>query len=91
MFYAAAIFLSKKDYTDIQRSVADKSMCRFNNGWKLSSFLFDYSTLEPKDSWICKKKMFAGHSYVIPPIKKFKDPKYLKGAESLAALLNQKA
>jgi hypothetical protein len=95
MFYAVADFYpNEKDYTDIQRSVADKFYKADSTmaGNYHHSF-FDYSTLEPKDSWICKQEdAAAGHAYVLySAYQKFKDPKYLKGAESsLQALLNQK-
>ena len=95
MFYAVADFYpNEKDYSDIQRSVADKFYKADSTmaGDYHHSF-FDYSTLEPKDSWICKQEdVAAGHAYVLySAYQKFKEPKYLKGAESsLQALLNQK-
>lgn len=95
MFFAVADFYpNEKDYSDIQRSVADKFYKADSTmaGNYAHSF-FDYSTLEPKDSWICKQEdVAAGHAYVLySAYQKFKDPKYLKGAESsLQALLNQK-
>lgn len=95
MFYAVADFYpNEKDYSDIQRSVADKFYKADSTmaGNYQHSF-FDYSTLEPKDNWICKQEdVAAGHAYVLySAYQKFNDPKYLKGAESsLQALLNQK-
>jgi hypothetical protein len=95
MFYAVADFYpNEKDYSDIQRSVADKFYKADSTmaGNYQHSF-FDYSTMEPKDSWICKQEdVAAGHAYVLySAYQKFNDPKYLKGAESsLQALLNQK-
>jgi hypothetical protein len=95
MFYAVADFYpNEKDYSAIQRSVADKFYQADSTmaGDYQHSF-FDYATLEPKDSWICKQEdAAAGHAYVLyAAYQKFKDAKYLKGAESsLQALLNQK-
>lgn len=95
MFYAVADFYpNEKDYTEIQRSIADKfyqadSIMAGN----YSHSFFDYSTLEPKDSWICKQEdVAAGHAYVLyAAYQKFKDEKYLRGTKSsLEALLNQK-
>ena len=94
LFYAVADFYpSEKDYSDIQHSIADKFYIADSimSGNYHHSF-FDYSTLEPKDSWICKQEdVAAGHAYILySAYQKFKEPKYLKGAESsLQALLNQ--
>lgn len=95
MFYAVADFYpNEKDYTTIQRSIADKFyQADSTMAGNYHHSFFDYSTLEPKDSWICKQEdVAAGHAYVLySAYQKFKDPKYLKGAESsLQALLNQK-
>ncbi|TDD94749.1 hypothetical protein E0F76_15955 [Flavobacterium cellulosilyticum] len=95
MFYAVADFYpNEKDYSTIQHTIADKFYKADSTmaGNYHHSF-FDYSTLEPKDSWICKQEdVAAGHAYVLyAAYKKFKEPKYLKGAESsLQALLDQK-
>ncbi|MEC5167314.1 hypothetical protein RCH18_003069 [Flavobacterium sp. PL11] len=95
MFYAVADFYpDEKDYTSIQRSIADKfykADSTLAGNYKYS--FFDYSMMEPKESWICKQEdAAAGHSYVLyAAYKKFKDPKYLKGTKSsLESLLNQK-
>jgi len=94
MFYGLANFYpEQKDYSRIMRSIADKfyeadSVMAGN----YSHSYFDYKTLEPKDSWICKQEdAAAGHAYVLfSAYQKFKDPKYLKGAKSsLEALLAQ--
>ena len=95
MFYAVADFYpNEKDYTTIQRSIADKFyQADSTMAGNYHHSFFDYSTLEPKDSWICKQEdVAAGHAYVLySAYQKFKDPKYLEGAESsLQALLNQK-
>lgn len=95
MFYAVADFYpNEKDYTTIQHSIADKFyQADSTMAGNYQHSFFDYSTLEPKDSWICKQEdAAAGHAYVLySAYQKFKDPKYLKGAESsLQALLNQK-
>ncbi|UMB54193.1 hypothetical protein MKD41_01640 [Lutibacter sp. A64] len=94
LFYGVANFYpEEKDYTIIMKSVADKF-------YKADSILagnyqhsfFDYSTLEPKDNWICKQEdAAAGHAYVLyAAYQKFQDPKYLEGAKSsLEALLAQ--
>ncbi len=95
LFYGVAnLYPKEKDFKMIQRSIADKF-------YKADSVMagnyhhsyFDYASLEPKDSWICKQEdVAAGHSYVLySAYQKFKDPKYLKGAKlSLEALLSQK-
>lgn len=95
MFYAVADFYPKeKDYDYILRSIADKFYQADSvlNGNYSYSF-FDYSTMEPKKSWICAQQdVAAGHAYVLySAYQKFEDPKYLEGAKSsLEALLNQK-
>ncbi len=95
LFYAVADFYPKeKDYETILRSVADKFYLADSvlNGNYSYSF-FDYSTMEPKKSWICTQEdVAAGHAYVLySAYQKFKDPKYLEGAQSsLEALLNLK-
>lgn len=95
LFYAVADFYPKeKDYETILRSVADKFYLADSvlNGNYSYSF-FDYSTMEPKKSWICSQQdAAAGHSFILySAYQKFKDPKYLEGAKSsLEALLNQK-
>lgn len=95
LFYAVADFYPKeKDYETILRSVADKFYLADSvlNGNYSYSF-FDYSTMEPKKSWICSQQdVAAGHSFILySAYQKFKDPKYLEGAKSsLEALLNQK-
>jgi len=95
LFYGVAnLYPKEKDFKMIQRSIADKF-------YKADSVMagnyhhsyFNYETLKPKDSWICKQEdVAAGHSYVLySAYQKFKDPKYLKGAKSsLEALLSQK-
>ena len=95
LFYGVAdLYPKENDFEMIQRSIADKF-------YKADSVLagnyhhsyFNYATLEPKDSRICKQEdAAAGHSYVLfSAYQKFKDPKYLKGAKSsLEALLSQK-
>tara|TARA_R110000868_G_scaffold121097_2_gene321336 strand:- start:1945 stop:3675 length:1731 start_codon:yes stop_codon:yes gene_type:complete len=95
IFYAVADFYpNEKDYTTIQRSIADKFyQADSTMAGNYHHSFFDYSTLEPKDSWICKQEdVAAGHAYVLyAAYQKFKDPKYLKGTESaLQALLDQK-
>ena len=95
MFYAVADFYpEEKDYETILRSVADKfymadSVLQGNYSYSF----FDYSTMEPKKSWICAQEdVAAGHAYVLySAYQKFDDPKYLKGARSsLEVLLNLK-
>ena len=94
LFYGLANFYpEEKDYSEIMRSVADKfyKADSIMEGNYAHSF-FDYSTLEPKDNWICKQEdVAAGHAYVLyAAYQKFEDPKYLKGAKSsLEALLAQ--
>lgn len=94
LFYGIADFYpNEKDYTNIQRSIADKF-------YKADSVMagnydhsfFDYATLEPKDNWICKQQdAAAGHAYVLyAAYKKFQDEKYLYGTKSsLEVLLSQ--
>lgn len=95
MFYAVADFYpNEKEYATIQHSIADKfyQADSIMAGNYAHSF-FDYSTLEPKDSWICKQEdVAAGHAYVLyAAYQKFKDPKYLAGTKSsLETLLKQK-
>jgi len=95
LFYGVANFYpEEKDYSEIMCSVADKfyKADSIMAGNYQHSF-FDYSTLEPKDNWICKQQdVAAGHAYVLySAYQKFEDPKYLKGAKSsLEALLAQK-
>jgi len=95
LFYGVAnLYPNEKDFEMIQRSIADKfyqadSVMAGN----YHHSYFDYATLKPKDSWICKQEdAAAGHAYVLySAFQKFKDPKYLKGAKSsLEALLSQK-
>ncbi len=94
LFYGVASFYpEEKDYSDIMRTVADKfyqadSVMAGN----YEHSYFDYSTLEPKDNWICKQQdAAAGHAYVLySAYRQFEDPKYLAGAKSsLEALLAQ--
>ncbi len=94
LFYGVASFYpEEKDYSDIMRSVADKfyqADSVMAGNYKHS--FFDYSTLEPKDNWICTQQdAAAGHAYVLySAYHKFQDPKYLSGAKSsLEALLAQ--
>lgn len=95
MFYAVADFYPKeKAYEPILLSVAEKfyqADSILNGNYSYS--YFDYSSMEPKKSWICAQQdVAAGHAYVLySAYQKFNDPKYLKGAKSsLEALLNQK-
>ena len=92
MFYAVADFyLEENGYESILRSIADKfyqADSILNGNYSYS--YFDYSTMEPKKSWICAQQdAAAGHAYVLySAYQKFKDPKYLIGAKSsLEALL----
>lgn len=94
LFYGVASFYpEEKDYSDIMRTVADKfyqADSVMAGNYKHS--FFDYSTLEPKDNWICKQQdAAAGHAYVLySAYRQFEDPKYLAGAKSsLEALLAQ--
>jgi len=95
MFFAVADHYPEEDgYNAILRSVADKfymadSVLQGNYDYSF----FDYSTMEPKKSWICTQQdVAAGHAFVLySAYQKFQDPNYLKGAKSsLEALLNQK-
>jgi len=95
MFYAVAnLYPEEDDYNAILRSVADKfykadSVLKGNYEYSF----FDYSTMEPKKSWICTQQdVAAGHAFVLySAYQKFQDPKYLEGAKSsLEALINQK-
>lgn len=95
MFYAVADFYpNEKDFEPILHSVADKfyeANAVLNGNYEYS--FFNYANMEPTKNWICAQEdVAAGHAYVLySAYKKFKDPKYLKGAKSsLEALLNQK-
>ncbi|MCM4167413.1 hypothetical protein DHD08_06910 [Arenibacter sp. H213] len=94
LFYGVAnLYPNEPDYEGLQRSIADKfyaadSILAGNYTYSY----FDYSTMEPKESWICAQEdVAAGHAYVLySAYKKFGDPKYLKGAKSaIEALLSQ--
>ncbi len=95
LFYAVADFYQdEQDFDTILRSIADKFYQADSvlNGNYAYSF-FDYSTLEPKNSWICTQQdAAAGHAFVLySAYQKFNDPKYLEGAKSsLESLLNEK-
>ncbi|GGW28570.1 hypothetical protein [Arenibacter certesii] len=95
LFYAIADhYPNEPDYESLQRTIADKfyaadSILAGNYAYSF----FDYSTMEPKESWICTQEdVAAGHAYVLySAYKKFVDPKYLRGTKSaIEALLNQK-
>ena len=95
LFYGVAdLYPEEKDFEMIQRSIANKffeadSVLAGN----YNHSFFDYSRLEPKDTWICKQQdAAAGHAYVLySAYHKFQNPKYLKGAKSsLEAILAQK-
>ncbi|WP_034256264.1 hypothetical protein [Arenibacter latericius] len=95
LFYAIAdLYPNEPDFKSLQRSIADKfyvadSILAGNYSYSF----FDYSTMEPKESWICTQEdVAAGHAYVLySAYKKFGDAKYLKGAKTATeALLSQK-
>lgn len=95
LFYGVADFYPEHpDFENIQRSIADRfqkadSVLAGNYGHTF----FDYSTLEPKDNWICHQEdAAAGHAYVLyAAYQKFGDERYLSAAKSsLEALLSQK-
>lgn len=95
MFYAVADFYpEEKDYDHLLRKIADQfyladSVLAGNYSYSF----FDYSSMEPKKTWICTQQdVAAGHAYVLySAYLKFNDPKYLEGAKSsLESLLNQK-
>jgi hypothetical protein len=94
MFYAVADFYEdEKDFDEILLSLADKFYQADSvlNGNYAYSY-FDYSTLEPKSTWICTQQdAAAGHAFVLySAYQKFKNPRYLEGAKSsLEALLSE--
>ncbi len=95
LFYGLAEFYpEEKEFDLILRSIGDRFYLADSvlNGNYAYSF-FDYSTMEPKNSWICTQQdAAAGHAYVLySAYQKFDDPKYLTGAiSSLESLLNEK-
>lgn len=79
---------------DIQKKIAEqffKADSILNGNYDYS--FFDYSTMTGmRNNIVYQQDAAAGHAYVLySAYKKFKDPRYLRGAKSaLEALLNQK-
>ncbi|MEO6232090.1 MAG: hypothetical protein ABJB11_12585 [Ferruginibacter sp.] len=94
LFYAVYdLYPNEPGFTEIARSIADKfyeadSLLSGNYDWSY----FDYGKMQPMKNNICAQPdVAAGHAWVLyAAYKKFKDPRYLKGAISaLNALQSQ--
>lgn len=93
LFYAIYdLYPDEKGFTEIARSIADKFYAAdsiLNGDYNYS--YFDYGTMQPKKNNICAQPdAAAGHAWVLyAAYKKFKDPKYLRGAASALAAMEK--